>query len=114
MVYVVGDVNKNKVNGKKIKFNSKRIRLMPFEYVEYQNEIGKDAELSIGRFLGAKNWIRGKENRLPEFRSLSGFGLGAGVNYQMQPIISINTGRIYPVDFELGYFLINVFTKKDY
>ena len=114
MVYVIGDVNANKENGKKIKFNSQKIQLMPLEYISYQNEIGKDAILSIGGFLGAKIWIHGKEDRLPEFRSLKGFGVGAGSNVNLQPSVSINTGRIYPVNLNLGLFLINIFNKKIY
>ncbi len=109
MVYVLGDIDK-KQTPKKIKFNNEKLELAPMEFIAYQNEIGKDAILSIGGFLGAKVWINGQENRLPKHLSLSAFGVGPGRYDEIS--VSINTGRIYPVDLNFGQFLINVLTEK--
>ena len=112
MVYVFGDLDKNKQAGKTIKFNSTKMKLPPLEYVSYQNKVGEDAILSIGGFLGAKVWIRGKEGRLPKHLSLNGFGIGPGSYYNDQLSISFNTGRIYPVDLSFGQFLVEILNKK--
>ena len=109
MVYVIGDIDKRQTP-KKIKFNNEKLELAPMEFIAYQNEIDKDAILSIGGFLGAKVWIKGQENRLPKHLSLSGFGVGPGRYNEIS--ISFNTGRIYPVDLNFGQFLIDALTEK--
>lgn len=109
MVYVIGDIDKRQTP-KKIKFNNVKLELAPMEYIAYQNEIGQEAILSIGGFLGAKVWIKGQENRRPKHLSFSGFGVGPGRYDEIS--ISFNTGRIYPVDLNFGQFLINVLTVK--
>ncbi len=109
MVYVIGDIDKRQTP-KKIKFNNEKLELAPMEFIAYQNEIDKDAILSIGGFLGAKVWIKGQENRLPKHLSLSGFGVGPGRYDEIS--ISFNTGRIYPVDLNFGQFLIDALTER--
>ncbi len=109
MVYIIGDIDKRQ-KPKKVKFNDEKLILAPLEYIAYQNEIGKEAILSIGGFLGAKVWIRGQENRLPKHLSLSGFGVGPGRSGDIS--LSMNTGRIYPVDLNFGQFLINVLEER--
>lgn len=110
MVYLFGDLNKNRVNGKKIKFNGEKITLFPLEYIAYQNKIGEEAIVSIGGFLGAKMWIKGRKDRIPSYLSFSSFGVGPGSFGTVS--ISVNTGRIYPVETNFGQFLINVLHKK--
>ena len=108
-IYVIGDIDKRQTE-KYIKFNSSKIELNPLEYVSYQNQVGQEAVISIGGLLGAKMWIMGKENRLPTFLSVNGFGIGGG---SVNPVsISFNTGRIYPVDFNFGCFLICILKEK--
>ncbi len=109
MVYVHGDISKRQ-SPKKIKFNNEKLILKPMEYISYQNKVGEDAILSIGGFLGAKVWIRGKDDRLPVHLSLNGFGVGPGSYNEIS--ISFNTGRIYPVELNFGQFLINILSKK--
>jgi hypothetical protein len=99
MVYVLGDISK-KQKTRKIKFNGEKIRLSANEYIAYQNQVGEDAILKIGGLLGAKVWIRGKENRPPSFYSLSSFGVGP--DRQGQVGLTLNTGRIYPVPLNFG------------
>ncbi|MDR1552658.1 MAG: hypothetical protein LBS69_04245 [Prevotellaceae bacterium] len=111
MVYVFGDMDVKKGNTKKIKLNGQKVELAALEYVESQNEVGKYVTVSIGGFLGAKVSIYGKEDRLPEYLSLNGFGIGPGNFNQIS--IRFNTGRIYPVKMNLGQFLISILTKKN-
>ncbi|WP_299224187.1 hypothetical protein [uncultured Aquimarina sp.] len=110
MIYIIGGLNKLKEKGRKIKFNGKKYLLNSLEYIEYQNEIDREATISIGGFLGAKLWIKGKEDRLPKYLSPFGFGLGSGNIGEIG--LSVNTGRIYPVQLNIGQFLIHVLNKK--
>ncbi len=109
MVYVIGDIDKRQTP-KKIKFNNEKLELAPMEFIAYQNQIGNEAILSIGGFLGAKVWIKGQVDRLPKHLSLSGFGVGPGRYDEIS--ISINTGRIYPVDLNFGQFLVNILSER--
>ena len=111
MVYVFGDLDVKRGNIKKIKLNGKKVELAPLEYIETQNEVGKYATVSIGGFLGAKVDIYGREERLPVYLSLNGFGIGPGNFNQIS--ISFNTGRIYPVEMNFGQFLLNILSKKE-
>jgi hypothetical protein len=67
--------------------------------------------VGIGGFLGAKVDIYGREERLPVYLSLNGFGIGPGSFNQIS--VSFNTGRIYPVEMNFGQFLINILPKKE-
>jgi len=109
-VYVFGDLDVKKGKGKRINLNKQRVELSPLEYISYQNEVGKYATVGIGGFLGAKVDIFGKEERLPTYLSLNGFGIGPGNNFEIS--LSINTGRIHPVDMNFGQFLINILTER--
>ena len=111
MVYVFGDLDIKKGTTKKIKLNENKVELAPFEYIGAQNEVGKYLTVSIGGFLGAKVDIKGREERLPMYLSLTGFGIGPGSFNQVS--VSFNTGRIYPVDMNFGQFLIYIMTKKE-
>ena len=109
MVYVFGEIDKRKKT-KKIKLNGEKIKLAPMEFISYQNKVGQVATIGIGGLLGARVQVKGRENRLPENFSLSGMGVGAGV--YGGPGLSINTGRIYPIELNFGQFLIHVLTEK--
>lgn len=110
-VYIFGDLDKKKQRGKTIVFNNEKIKLLPFEYVAHQNNVGEETIVSIGGLLGAKMWIRGKENRMPTHLSLTGFGIGPGHFGQIG--VSINTGRIYNVDLNFGEFLGHLLKEKE-
>ena len=109
MVYVIGDIDR-KQTSKMIKLNNHKIQLNPMEYVAYQNKVGEQATVSIGGLLGAKIWIAGQEGRLPKHLSVNGLGVGPGAYNNVG--VSFNTGRIYPVDINLGQFLVNVLKKQ--
>jgi len=111
MVYIFGDLDVKRGKIKRIKLNGQRVELAPLEYTKAQNEVGKYVTVSIGGFLGAKVDIYGREERLPMYLSLNGFGIGPGNFNQIS--ISFNTGRIYPVGMNFGQFLINTLPKKE-
>jgi len=113
MIYVFGDLDFDKPEGRKIRLNGNKVTILPLEYVSYQNKVGEEATVSNGGFMGVKVWIKGKEGRLPKHLSLSGVDFGGiGLGSSRQVIISFTTGRIYPVDLNLGQFLVDVINAK--
>lgn len=110
MVYVIGDIDKRQ-SAKNIKFNDQKVVLNPMEYLSYQNKVGEEAIVRIGGFMGAKVWITGKEGRLPKHLSVNGFGVGPGGSYNAVGV-SFNTGRIYPVELNIGQFLVKILKEQ--
>lgn len=110
MVYVIGNLVKSK-KPRTIKFNRKKIKLAPLEFIAYQNKIGADAILSVGGISGAKIWIKGKKNRKPKFLTFTNYGVGIGM--VGAPGIAVNTGRIHTIDRSFGYFLLDILSKKE-
>lgn len=109
MVYVFGDIDKRKTT-KKVVFNDRKLLLNPMEFVSCQNTVRGEVTVSIGGLLGAKVWIVGKQGRLPEHLSVSGIGVGPGSVNTIG--LSLNTGRIYPVDLNFGRFLVRVLNEQ--
>jgi hypothetical protein len=64
MIYIFGDLNKNK-KGRTFKLNGQKLTLLPMQYISYQNKSGEYAKISIGGFTGASRKIKGEEGRLP-------------------------------------------------
>jgi hypothetical protein len=111
-VYIFGDLDAKKGKTKIIKLNGQKIAISPLEYIEYQNLIGKYASISIGGSLGSKVDIYGEEERLPVCLSLNGFKVGIGINNSIS--LRFNTGSIYRVEMNFGYFLTSILTLKKY
>jgi hypothetical protein len=110
-VFVHGDIIDKDTRVKKIKVNKESITLSPLEYIGFQNEIDQEIKVNIGGILGATTWIKGSENRMPVHMSFSNFGIGPYIGYNSIGV-TVNTGRIYPVELNMGEFLIRVFNEK--
>ncbi|MDR0864051.1 MAG: hypothetical protein LBO74_03850 [Candidatus Symbiothrix sp.] len=106
--YVFGDLTHSDTNkGRNIKFNTEKITIYPLEYYSYQIPIDKEASVSIGGIFGTKYVLKGKEGRLPVYLSLGGFRAAPSV--QMGGVgVSFSTGSIYPLDMNLGQFLVEI------
>jgi hypothetical protein len=112
MIYVFGNIDSPQSKPKKVALNGQKIAIEPMKYLAYQNKIDEEATLSVGGITGMKFWIKGKEGRLPNFYSLSGFGVGPGMGNVGTIGLSFNTGRIYPVDIDFGSILIKVLKEQ--
>jgi hypothetical protein len=110
MIYVFGNIDKRKAS-KKININETEIELDPLEYVSYQNQIAEETIVSIGGRRGAKLSITGKEGRQPIYLSASDFDHN-GISYTANGTMSMNRGRVPPVDFNFGAFLVQVLPEK--
>lgn len=109
-IYVFGNMDKRKAS-KKIRINETKIELKPLEYVSYQNQINEETTVWIGGSRGAKMWITGEEGRQPVYLSAAGSGHN-GISYTSNGSISYNRGRVQPVDFGFGSFLVKVLPEK--
>lgn len=110
MIYVFGNIDKRKAS-KKIKINETEIELNPLEYVSYQNQVAEETIVSIGGRRGAKLSITGKEGRQPIYLSASDSSHN-GISYTANGTMSFNRGRVPPVDFNFGAFLVKVLPEK--
>jgi hypothetical protein len=112
MIYVFGNIDSPNSKPKKVALNGQKIAIEPMKFLAYQNKVNEEATLSYGGITGMKFWIKGKEGRLPNFYSLTGFGVGPGMGNVGTVGISFNTGRIYPVDIDFGSVLIKVLGEQ--
>jgi hypothetical protein len=113
MVYVFGEINKQKHNGKKFKLNEKKSKLFPLEFVALENQIGEEISVSVGGFLGSKIWVKGKEGRLPTYLSFTGFNAFTDTNtWNNRRGVSFSTGKINYVGIEFGSFLASILRQR--
>lgn len=57
-------------------------------------------------------WVKGRPGQFNKFYSFSGMGIdGVGLGSNGMGV-AFNTGRIFPVDPDLGYFLIQVLKES--
>jgi len=115
MVYVIGDIDRRR-RVKTIKFNKEKMELNPMECISFQNGIGEKCTLSVGGIMGARVSVIGQAGGWPEFYSMGGFGVApggaasAGGNAGFG--LTFNTGRIEPLECNLGLFLLWVLKEK--
>lgn len=109
-IYVFGNIDKRK-SSKKIKINDTSIELKPLEYVAYQNQVDEQTIVTIGGSRGAKMWITGKEGRQPLYLSASD-SVNNGLSYASTGTMSFNRGKVQPIDFSVGAFLVKVLPEK--
>ncbi|NDW18569.1 hypothetical protein D0T53_06525 [Dysgonomonas sp. 216] len=116
IIVVFGDLNtKNTEKAKTFKMNKEKMSLYPYTYTIHQNQIGGKTKISIGGLLGSSIEIYGEEYKLGRCFSLGGtsvrpsgsvavgnHGGGMGIG------ISIQTGSIYPMDLNLGLFVMTI------
>lgn len=74
------------------------------EYLSYKLNEGEEIKISKGGLTGAAAWFVWKEDKPSTYLSLTGFGVGPGAPAGTVGI-SFNTGRIYPMDKNLGELL---------
>ncbi|TSJ47861.1 hypothetical protein [Fluviicola chungangensis] len=108
-IYVFGNIDKRKAS-KKITINDRKIELKPLEYISYQNQVDEETIVSIGGSRGATMRIIGKEGRQPLYLSAS--VSHNGISYSSSGTMSFNRGRVHPVDFNFGAFLVKVLPEK--
>jgi hypothetical protein len=109
-IYIFGDLTNPKAKEKNIKINGEKVKIYPLKYYVHCNSVEKETVVSIGGFMGSKYILKGKEGLLPVYMTLSGFEIAPMV--RMNGLgISFSTGGIYPLDMNLGQFLVVILQK---
>lgn len=117
MVYVFGDLHPDD-DSTSFELNEQSVAVAPLRYIAHQNDVGEETTISIGGFLtGAKLTLQGEEGRPPTYWSLSEFGVGPYTGGRPGPPggigASFNTGRVHPVNPNLGRFLVHVLREQE-
>lgn len=107
---IIGNIDtKNESKGKGFKLNKEKTDLMPYSYILCQNEVGEKISVSVGGFTGASMSTTGAEGKLPVFIALGGVAVAPMVMVPNGGVgISINTGNVFPLDMDLGFFLMDI------
>jgi hypothetical protein len=112
VIYIFGDSEKSdKIYSFKINNTKKEIKGGTFYKLE--NKEGQEVKISTGGFTGATVWIKWKENKPATFLSLTGLGLGGGTVPAGQIGMSFNTGRINPINGDLGHLLAQLLMQSE-
>lgn len=105
-VYVFASEMKSNDKTTAYKVNNERKELAGGRYVRYDLPIGSEIKISKGGISGATAWFTGKEDKPAVYVSLTGMGVGPGVSPTGNGVgISLNSGRITPMDRGLGELL---------
>ena len=108
VVYIFGSEKKsNKIYT--FKLNNKKQIIKSGSFYKYQNKVGQEVKINKGGLFGATLWIKWRENKAATFLTLTGLGLsGATIQPPKYGTIglTINTGRIYYLDGNLGHLLV--------
>lgn len=114
VVYIIGgDVlsdsssTRFKLDGQKLSLKGgtfKRLVLSPEHSIRF----------SKGGLFGVSGSFTWRENKVAQFYSFSGFGVsGAGYNPAGGIGVAFSTGKIHPVDYNLGWLLIQVLKPSE-
>lgn len=94
-----------------IKADNQKVAFRSGTYLEYALTEGQTLKLSKGGFTGMTLFLKYRENKEPQFFSISSFGVGAAPPGVMGA--SLNTGRFEPVGKNLGLLLINCLERYE-
>lgn len=114
-VYVFGNDDLTNQRSINYKINGEKKEVYSLKYQKYEVKIGEELKINKGGFTGMTFWISGKENKGSTFLTFTGLGFG-GANYNPANGgvgVSINTGRIDPIDPNLGLVLLKVFEEQE-
>jgi hypothetical protein len=103
-------INESETFNFKINGDKKKIKSGTY-YKEIIKE-GQEIKLNKGGFTGMTMWFTWKKGKPATFLTLTGFGLGGGPIPYGTIGVSFNTGRIYPIDEDLGTLLAQIL-KED-
>lgn len=112
-IFVFGGEIASRNEMTRCKINDQEITILSGHYFEQVVEEGKQIKINKGGATGMTMWITCKQEEPASFLSLNGFNFGGGGVPPMGNLgTSFNTGRINPIDGNLGYLLIQILEKQ--
>lgn len=111
-IYIIGEPVLNSENTSKFKVNGARKEVKDNTFATVVIKENEEVKIVKGGITGMAVWVKWKPEQFNKFYSFSGIGID-GVGFGANGMgVGINTGRIYSVDPDLGYFLIRVLKES--
>jgi hypothetical protein len=113
-VYIIGGDVLSDSSSTRFKLGGQKISLKDGTFMRIRLSPGQVVSFNKGGFFGVSGSFRWKENKPAQFYSFSGFGVaGAGYNPAGGIGVTFSTGKIIPVDYNLGWLLIQVLKPSE-
>lgn len=111
-IYIIGEPVVNSEKTSKFKVNGEKKEVRDNTFLTITLKENEEVKIVKGGITGMAVWTKWKPEQFNKFYSFSGIGID-GVGFGTNGVgVGINTGRIYPVDPDLGYFLIQVLKES--
>ncbi|MFP8893589.1 hypothetical protein [Chryseobacterium sp. EZn1] len=111
-IYIIGEPVINSEKTSKFKLNGEKKEIRDNTFITITLKENEEVKIVKGGITGMAVWVKWKPEQFNKFYSFSGIGIdGAGFGANGMGV-GINTGRIYSVDPDLGYFLIRVLKES--
>lgn len=114
LIYIFSGESKGDGKVSTFKINDVRKELENGKYMRLELAEGEEIKISKGGITGTTAWFTGKADKPATYLSLTGFGVGPGVGQPGTVGLSFNTGRIYPMDKNLGELLTYILERVEY
>ncbi|KFF75414.1 hypothetical protein HX13_04315 [Chryseobacterium sp. P1-3] len=112
VIYIFGDPSTKENSASNFKINGEKREVKNNALVKVVLKENEEVKITKGGITGMSIWVKWKPEQFNKFYSFSGLGVdGAGFGSNGASIV-FNTGRIFPVDRDLGYFLIQVLKES--
>jgi hypothetical protein len=111
-VYIIGEPTVGTENTSKFKVNGEKKEIRANTFAAITLKENEEVKIVKGGITGMAVWVKWRPEQFSKFYSFSGGGVsGAGFGSNGMGV-AFNTGSIYPVDPDLGYFLIQVLKES--
>lgn len=112
-IYIFGAEKPDEENSISFKIDNEKKILKAGTFYKYVRTQGKEVKISKGGLTGMALWYTLDGNKPNLFLTLTGLGLGGGTVPANVAGLSFNTGRIQPVQGDLGCLLITILKESN-
>ncbi|HTE34351.1 MAG TPA: hypothetical protein VK666_28420 [Chryseolinea sp.] len=112
-IYLLGGEDPNDDNDISFKIDNEKKVLKSGTYYKHVRTNGKEVKISKGGLAGTTLWYTLVGNKPDLFLTMTGLGLGGGPVPTNVVGLSFNTGRIQPVQGDLGCLLIAILKQGE-
>jgi len=111
-VFIFGDENANGNETYSFKVNGDKKTIKSGTYYKQIIKPGEEIKINKGGITGMTVWFKYKEGRKATFLTLTGLGLGGPMPADIIGV-AFNTGRLNPVEGDLGCLLKNLLKQSE-